>query len=78
LSISSQSAAIGERRQPLWPVSIIGKISHAHKIAICFLSNNRQQVIGVDAMNVLQHFFAQEIDESIVSREEAALNPILI
>ena len=75
LSIAYQNITIGDHRQPIWPHGVVGSISHTQEVAVCLLSKNTQQLIGVDVENILDTSVTKEISKSIISQEEANINP---
>jgi len=60
---------IGDRRQPLWPESLFGSISHCEHTALAVVSS---YPVGVDMERIFTPQTAAELASSIVTDEEKA------
>jgi enterobactin synthetase component D len=63
----------GEHRQPLWPATFNGSLSHSNDRAACLLSNDAELALGIDIENVLTDAGAQNIASSVIDNVERAL-----
>jgi enterobactin synthetase component D len=63
----------GEHRQPLWPATFNGSLSHSNDRAACLLSNDTALALGIDIENMLTDAGAQNIASSVIDDGERAL-----
>ncbi|MGD8108886.1 4'-phosphopantetheinyl transferase family protein [Vibrio sp. TRT 17S01] len=61
---------IGKDRQPTWPQGIVGSISHANDRALCILSSNTQNVVGIDVEEFQSQELVSAIGGHVLSDEE--------
>ncbi len=65
---------VGTARQPLWPVGIVGSISHSHGYAIAASARTcRYMAIGLDVENIVTVETQARIRKSIVNDDELHL-----
>lgn len=62
--------AIGDSRQPLWPASVYGSISHSGTTALAVVA---REPVGIDLENVFNAEMSKELVNSIVTAEERAV-----
>lgn len=75
LLAAGQPAKVGQQgRAPVWPVGIRGSITHAGHHTIAAVSTETD-CLGIDYEQLLTPQMADEIADSIITPEEAALRP---
>nr|WP_287859190.1 enterobactin synthase subunit EntD [Klebsiella sp.] len=62
--------AIGDQRQPLWPVPWYGSISHSKQTALAVVSAGP---VGIDIERIMTPSLAADLESSIVNAEEKTL-----
>ncbi|VUS84236.1 enterobactin synthase subunit EntD [Klebsiella spallanzanii] len=62
--------AIGDQRQPLWPVPWYGSISHSKQTALAVVS---ARPVGIDIERIMTPSLAADLESSIVNAEEKML-----
>lgn len=65
----TETPAIGDQRQPLWPAPWYGSISHCERSALAVVSAGP---VGVDIERILSPALAAELESSIVNSAEKA------
>lgn len=71
LGISAAEVGIGASRQPLWPVGVIGSISHTHTYAAAVvLPHGKCSGIGIDLEHIAGPDAAAALSATTVSAEE--------
>jgi enterobactin synthetase component D len=63
----------GEDRQPLWPATFNGSLSHSNDRAACLLSPNPELALGIDIENLLTDASARNIASSVIDAAECAM-----
>lgn len=72
--ISHGLIGIGTARQPLWPASIVGSISHSHGYAVAAAAKAcRYLTVGLDVENVVTVATQARLRKSIVNDDELHL-----
>ncbi len=76
LGSKNTSVAIGDNREPLWPSSFTGSISHTEQFAICAIAHkNNVKRIGIDVENLIDIKTAKDIlDVALVESEKKYLD----
>ncbi len=71
LGILEYQIMIGALREPIWPNTLFGSITHTQSLAIC-MAGNRQHVtaLGIDAEDWIKSGVANEIENEITSYQE--------
>jgi len=71
LGILDYQVMIGALREPIWPSTLFGSISHTQSLAIC-MAGNRQYVsaLGIDTEDWIKSGVANEIKNEITSCHE--------
>ena len=64
---------IGKSGEPLWPVGVVGSISHTDRCALAVVSHHTQGPMGIDGERILDAHEAEEIKEGIIDTQEEAL-----
>lgn len=72
--------AIAKDREPQWPPSYIGSISHSEKLAICAVSMKLEnRFVGIDVENLLDRKTASEVKNLVLDNSELALfDPLIL
>jgi len=69
----SVDIGIGEHRQPLWPASFGGSLSHSRDRVACLLSSNTTLGLGIDIERLLSDAEAENLAAAVVGTDERAL-----
>lgn len=64
---------VGEHRQPLWPASISGSLSHSSDRLACLVSRDATLGLGIDIERILTDAEARHIASTVVTPTEQAL-----
>lgn len=65
---------VGTARQPLWPVGVVGSISHSHGYAVAVAARTcRYMAIGLDVENIVTVETQARLRKSIVNDDELHL-----
>ena len=71
---SSSQVYMGVNRNPIWPESINGSISHTGDTALCVTANKKTTpLIGIDVENIVSASTASNIQKSIINDFERSL-----
>lgn len=74
LGANTTSVGIGAHREPLWPHSFIGSISHSKEFAVCAVANqNNVKRIGIDVENFIDVKVARDIVQNVLIESEYKL-----
>jgi enterobactin synthetase component D len=61
-------------REPVWPLGVIGSITHSRQMAIsCVSLSNKFSSLGIDAEELMKSSLGTEVENTIASVEELAL-----
>ena len=74
IGFSLQCIPSAETREPIWPVGVVGSISHSKKIAIsCVASSVDFKSLGIDAEELMDATVCKEVEKVIATEEELSL-----
>lgn len=70
-NLSGCCVGVGTHRNPLWPVGVLGSISHSSGVAVCLISRHEKiKGVGVDVESVVDGDTVRLICDSIVNEKE--------
>lgn len=74
LDIELGSLPSGPKREPLWPSSLVGSISHTKELAVAWVDLKSQSLsLGVDVENLISEEKYRELAKQVASNEEIQL-----
>jgi len=72
--INNTTIGIGKNRNPIWPKTVVGSISHCGNHAVAITGNASTLIgVGIDIEDEISLETIENIQHQIVNREEAAL-----
>lgn len=64
----------GKHREPIWPASVLGSITHTNTYALCAIGDSKDFLgIGIDMEEILEINLAKELAEQIHNKQELKL-----
>jgi len=74
LGIYDYQISIGKHREPIWPDTVVGAISHSSRLAICVTTQCESAIgVGVDVEKFLDCETAKKIQNQFASEPEISL-----
>ncbi len=72
LKVEKNSVGIGQHRNPVWPASLVGSITHTTTQAICAIARNTDyKSLGIDLADQISVATANNIKDQIIQTHEA-------
>lgn len=64
---------MGNNGEPLWPVGIVGSITHSREYALAIATDDIMRLVGIDSETIIDENEANEIKYGVISPEEERL-----
>lgn len=70
LQVTDTTVSIGENRMPVWPVGIVGSLTHCDSRVACLATRCQNWLAGVDLEKKLEKDRASLIESSVINADE--------
>ncbi|MFT6070480.1 MAG: enterobactin synthetase component D [Bacteriovoracaceae bacterium] len=73
LGLKLNSLEVGSKREPLWPLGIVGSISHTKKMALAIVdSSEHSRSLGIDVEEIIEEKKEATIERMVATKKDLA------